>query len=274
MTTEIATRPESAISPDVLETVLLQGDLARLQPAGRVQYMTRVCESLGLNPLTKPFEFISLNGKLVMYAKKDCTEQLRKIHAVSITIVSREVIEGVYVVTARAQDSAGRHDESTGAVTIDGLKGESRANALMKAETKAKRRVTLSICGLGILDESEVDSVPGAVAYEPPRERYAPGGAAQQPPKASSPLAPAAAAGAPTSSPDNANGAPSGATQTAKANAHHAVDAESRSSRTQTETHGASGATTASPSKRPRADQIPHNGVFASPAQVKLLHTL
>ncbi len=33
----------------------------------------------------------------------------------------------------------------------------------MKAETKAKRRVTLSICGLGILDESEID---GAQAPE------------------------------------------------------------------------------------------------------------
>ncbi len=32
----------------------------------------------------------------------------------------------------------------------------------MKAETKAKRRVTLSICGLGMLDESEVPSVKGA----------------------------------------------------------------------------------------------------------------
>jgi phage tail sheath protein FI len=30
----------------------------------------------------------------------------------------------------------------------------------MKAETKAKRRVTLSICGLNMLDESEVESIP------------------------------------------------------------------------------------------------------------------
>jgi len=33
---------------------------------------------------------------------------------------------------------------------------------MMKAETKAKRRVTLAICGLGFLDESEVDSIKGA----------------------------------------------------------------------------------------------------------------
>jgi len=33
----------------------------------------------------------------------------------------------------------------------------------MKAETKAKRRVTLSICGLGLLDETEVETVSTAV---------------------------------------------------------------------------------------------------------------
>jgi hypothetical protein len=53
----------------------------------------------------------------------------------------------------------GRQDESIGAVNIAGLKGENRANAMMKAETKAKRRVTLSICGLGLLDETEVETV-------------------------------------------------------------------------------------------------------------------
>jgi len=39
-------------------------------------------------------------------------------------------------------------------------------NALMKAVTKAKRRVTLSICGLGILDETEVESIPNAVPLD------------------------------------------------------------------------------------------------------------
>jgi hypothetical protein len=53
----------------------------------------------------------------------------------------------------------GRIDEATGAVTISGLKGEALANAMMKAETKAKRRVTLSMSGLNMLDESEVKDI-------------------------------------------------------------------------------------------------------------------
>lgn len=142
-----------------IEKVLMVGDLSQLSSEQRVSYYKSVCESLGLNPLTKPFEFITLNGKLVMYARRECTEQLRKLHNVSIKIVAREVISGVYVVTAQARFPDGREDESTGAVNIENLKGESLANAYLKSETKAKRRVTLSICGLGLLDETEVESI-------------------------------------------------------------------------------------------------------------------
>lgn len=160
MTTALTERP--ALDATVIEQVLLGGDLSKLSPSQRISYYNRTCESLGLNPLTKPFDYLTLNGKTILYARKDCTEQLRSLHTISVTILAREVVEGCYIVTARAQNAAGRQDESIGAVPIDGLKGESRSNAMMKAETKAKRRVTLSICGLGMLDETEVDSIPSA----------------------------------------------------------------------------------------------------------------
>jgi len=149
-----------------LEAALIQGDLSKLTPQERSTYYLRVCESVGLNPLTKPFSYLSLGGKTVLYANRDCTDQLRKVNGVSIKIVSRETIEGVYVVTASAVDKDSRTDESTGAVTTKGLAGENLANAFMKAETKAKRRVTLSICGLGMLDETEVTTIPGAVMLD------------------------------------------------------------------------------------------------------------
>ncbi|WP_054535238.1 hypothetical protein [Herpetosiphon geysericola] len=146
----------------LIEQVVVQGDLAKLTPPQRVEYYHRVCESLGLNPLTRPFQYLQLNGKLQLYASKDCTEQLRKRDNISVTIVSRELVEGVYVVTARAENDHGRRDEAIGAVAIEGLKGDNRANAMMKAETKAKRRVTLSFAGLGMLDETETSSIPDA----------------------------------------------------------------------------------------------------------------
>lgn len=151
----------------IIEQVLVMGDLAKLTPDQRNLYYKAVCESLGLNPLTRPFEYITLNGRLTLYARKDCTDQLRKIHGVSIRIVDRTSVDGVMIITAQATDKSGRVDESTGAVSVSNLRGEALANATMKAETKAKRRVTLSICGLGFTDESEIDGIPNARVGEP-----------------------------------------------------------------------------------------------------------
>lgn len=144
-----------------LEKVIAVGDLKALNPEQRVAYYKAICDSVGLNPLTQPFEYIELKGKLTLYARKAATDQLRQIHHVSVRISDRQKLEELYVVTAQAKTPDGREDENIGAVDIKGLRGEALANAMMKAETKAKRRVTLSICGLSFLDESEVQDVEG-----------------------------------------------------------------------------------------------------------------
>ena len=157
------TKQEYAIQvSDKIESVLMQGDLSKLSANERVEYYRAVCQSVGLNPLTRPFDYITLNGKLTLYAKKDATDQLRANDQVSITKLEKETVNDIYLVTAYASGRNGRTDASTGAVNIAGLKGDALANALMKAETKAKRRVTLSICGMGLLDETEIETIPDA----------------------------------------------------------------------------------------------------------------
>lgn len=153
---EIAAASFQPPSTEVMEKVLLTGDLAPLNSVQRLNYYESVCRALKLNPLTKPFEYINLNGKLVLYTRKDCTDQLRRVYGISIQVVAREMIEGVFTVVARASMPNGRQDEAVGAVILPPA-GDARSNAVMKAETKAKRRVTLSICGLGMFDESELD---------------------------------------------------------------------------------------------------------------------
>ena len=165
--TERALKPVDYSEPAVLDsetlrTVLIDGDLSKLSSTQLVEYNIAVCQAIGVDYRTQPFAYLKLNGKLVLYARKDCTEQLRRNHGVSIPRLEREVIGDVYVVTATASLPNGRADTSTGAVSIKNLGGEALANAYMKAETKAKRRVTLSICGLGMLDESETVDIPGA----------------------------------------------------------------------------------------------------------------
>jgi hypothetical protein len=155
---------------DIIESVLIKGDLAKLTPDERMQYYKEVCKSLGLNPLTQPFAYIILNGKLQLYALRACADQLRKIHGVSLEIVSRDVADDILTIHVRAKLPDGRVDEDLGSVAFSSaLKGEARANAELKCVTKAKRRATLSICGLGWLDETEVADIPAKAktAWQP-----------------------------------------------------------------------------------------------------------
>ncbi len=160
MSNVLATTKQTQLIDEVLAKTVIEGDLSRLSPRERVLYYNTICKSLGLNPLTKPFELIRLNGKLILYARKDCTDQLRKLHHISIEPPHTEVINGeVFVATVTARTPDGRSDTEIGAVSIKELTGNELCNALMKAVTKSKRRVTLAICGLGTLDESEVETV-------------------------------------------------------------------------------------------------------------------
>lgn len=160
MSQELTTQSSTLISVDLQEKVFIGGDLSKLKPEERLQYYAKLCESLNLNPLTRPFEYITFQGKMTLYARKDATEQLRKTNKISIDKMESKILNDIYTVQIEGSDATGRKDVSTGAVNIAGLKGDALANAYMKAETKAKRRFTLSISGLGLLDETELETIP------------------------------------------------------------------------------------------------------------------
>lgn len=185
------------LAPEVISKLILSGDLSDLNPQERVIYYTAICERLGLDPVTKPFTILKLPGrnhepdKVVMYCDRGGAAQLVKIHNVKREIIAREERDGCYIVTARASTPDHRSDESIGVVPVEKengewesrrkrngdeyrffagngtytkLRGDALANAMMKAETKAKRRATLDLLGLGMLDESEISQE----VFEPP----------------------------------------------------------------------------------------------------------
>ena len=143
--------------------LILRGDLSGLTPEQKVAYYRGYCERLGLDPYTGPFQLLRLNGKDVLYLSRSGAQQLNKMHSVSHAITSRRQDNevGIYEVAARATLPDGRHTESIGVASIAGMKGEQLCNAMMKAETKAKRRATLDLLGLGMLSEEEAISTGG-----------------------------------------------------------------------------------------------------------------
>lgn len=154
--------PEPA-ADEILGRVISTGDLSKLPWIEKIAYYKAVCDSMGLNPLTRPLEYVRLRGRNgqegreVLYVRKEATDQLRAIHKVSITKVE-EVLEGdLFKVTVYGRTADGREDVEVGITSIRNLGGQDLADARMKATTKAKRRLTLSLVGLGIFpEEAEV----------------------------------------------------------------------------------------------------------------------
>jgi hypothetical protein len=159
----ISTQPLQPITDDAVWKLVASGDLTGLTDPQKTDYYLHLCASLGLNPATQPFEYMRLNNKLVLYAKRTATDQLRTLRGVSVLGEPTITDEGGYITaTVAVRDRDGRTDSDIGVVFAGEQKGELRANLRMKALTKAKRRATLSICGLGMLDETEIESIPAS----------------------------------------------------------------------------------------------------------------
>lgn len=198
MSTNELSKAPSGTDLKVLEAVVVGGDLSKLNTADRLTWYKARCEAAGLDPFTKPFDYITLNGKLTLYATKTATDQLIAKHHLTVTIIDRQALAdlGIYEVLSRVTRTDGTTVDDVGVVSIAGLRGELLCNAILKAVTKSKRRTVLSACGLGMMDESEVESA--AVTTEPtPEERRV------EPPRASPPERPPL--------PDNGSGHGSGA---------------------------------------------------------------
>lgn len=146
---------------ETLEMVVAQGDLRKLTPSQKVAWYKARCAAADLDPRTQPFQYFDLDGKLTLYATKTATDQLIAKRKLTVRIVSRgyDAQTGLYEVLCQATFPDGQMGEDVGVVTVDGITGKALANAIMKAVTKAKRRTVLSVCGLGMLDETEVEDM-------------------------------------------------------------------------------------------------------------------
>lgn len=159
---------------DALIKLFTSGDLIDLDPRQKAQYLAALCSKTGLDPLSKPYDILYVKGpdgkqRAILYANRTASDQLRKIHDIRTSVVYEGLLqlgtttrEDVYRVDLDVTLGE-RTERHVGLVSIAGLSGEAMANAIMKCHTKALRRGTLSIVGIGLPDESEVDTIPGRI---------------------------------------------------------------------------------------------------------------
>jgi hypothetical protein len=170
MNSELATTngDGGGIDLSTLEKVVVQGDLSRLSPGERLAWYRARCDAAGLDPRTQPFQYLNLQGKLTLYATKAATDQLIANRRLTTQIIDRRLLAevGIYEVQCRVTFPDGHFVEDVGALNVAGFKGDALCNAVMKCVTKAKRRTVLSACGLGMLDETEVETIPDATRPE------------------------------------------------------------------------------------------------------------
>ena len=155
------------LDPAIQSSIVLRGDLSGLNEQQKQAYYLFRCKQSGLDPAAKPFDLLTLNGKQVLYANASATQQLCAIHKLSTQITFRERMDDIYIVSCRVTGADGRVSENQGAVSVGSARGDALANAILKATTKAIRRAVLAHCGLGMLDETEVESIPGASRIDP-----------------------------------------------------------------------------------------------------------
>ncbi len=153
-----------------LESLVVTGDLILLDAEQRTQFYIQVCEAHGLNPRTRPlqyFEQIDRNGKrnLILYALRGASAQFSKLHNLSSSIVNQNPTfeRDIAVFEATIKSPDGRTETASGVTSLKGLSGKEYADAIMAAQTKAKRRAILDFVGSGMLDESEVEGMRGSV---------------------------------------------------------------------------------------------------------------
>jgi len=140
-----------------------KNDIAFMTEPQRAEYYLLLCKHLGLNPLTMPIQYIAFQGRLVAYVTKGATDQLAargKLSRVVLEGPDVREIDGSRFAYCKVRISTPDGREETSVAFLPA--GRIDENLLMKCESKAKRRGTLSILGLGMVDESDADTMLGA----------------------------------------------------------------------------------------------------------------
>lgn len=157
----------------IAESLVTRGDLSGLTPEEVTRHYIRLCERLRLDPTTQPLKRLRLNGADILYPTKGATDQLASVWGIDRRMIEPPAIvdtgAGKIIRAVCEAHWRGRTDVSTGAVPVPAGGGEALCNALLKCESKSKRRATLSILGLGMLDETEVDAIPANAKQAAPQ---------------------------------------------------------------------------------------------------------
>lgn len=135
------------------------GDLSKLSGEQRKALYKRTCDSLGINSLTRPFEWVEFydpdtkGKKLVLYPRAACADQLAYQHRIRVEVLDEKNVGTLHKVEMRGTLPNGRTETNVAYLDLtdrDGnpLRNQRLGNAYMKARTKCKRRLVFGMVGM------------------------------------------------------------------------------------------------------------------------------
>lgn len=138
-----------------------RSDIDKMSDPEQRQYYLDACEYFQVPPELNVLYFTYFDSGdgarvKVLAAKKGATDIIRDRLHISIAELTEKMVNGSIVFFAKGVNGKGRVEMATGAKYIEGLKGQDLDSAIMTAQTRALKRLTLQFAGGGLLDESEV----------------------------------------------------------------------------------------------------------------------
>jgi hypothetical protein len=136
-------------------------DLDRLSSQELQQYYLDACQYHGVPAELNVLAFTYMDSgdgarRRVLYAKKGATDIIRERLGISVADLRKEIFNGTLTYTCFGKNKDGRLEIAVGASYIEGLTGRALEVAIMVAQTRAIRRMTLQFAGAGLIDETEL----------------------------------------------------------------------------------------------------------------------
>jgi hypothetical protein len=143
-----------------------QGSIHHLDDSMKRALIVKLGNALGLNQYTMPFRiYRDIRGAEFLYATKECCAQLRHLNGISILSLEERIDGDFAICKVSGMNKHGRVSYEIGSVNIAILDGQDKSNGQMWAVTKAKRRLTLDLSGLGVLADVEVKDMTEVAEY-------------------------------------------------------------------------------------------------------------
>jgi hypothetical protein len=140
----------------------LTRNLNNLNEEERKAYYLQACEYFNLPPELNLLYLDWMESgdgtrNLVLAATKGATDIIRGRQGITTVDLKMEPMFGCVNFTAVGQNGKGRIERAIGSCGVDGLRGRALEVAIMTAQTRATRRMTLQFLGGGLLDETEFE---------------------------------------------------------------------------------------------------------------------